>query len=845
MNNSGTAADHRPPPRGPPWTGNGATVTVTNVRGGSVIGGTADVPDGDTEEDNEDTTGAPASCGLLTTVSAVGGVVLRKKKPRVGLGLLSPRGVSVSISGTNGSATELDKERPMSWEGELSDETQEDDDDAAKSMDVMSPSPLPSHVMAMDPGSPMSTNGSDREDGPSPAINHVLVKSSEENGRRLPLIKSMFVHHTRPLVNVSQQPQQQQPCVPSLSSLPLSHPGLTQQPQRTAPSAAVATTTADPLATVVATSATASFFAPNRSPLQPRNCNNQSYSSSSSPEQIRHLFYSPSQSPVQARHSVVPSPTPSQISTNALPGVSPAGPGPVSGVGREPLYSPSQSPVQSRHPAGRESPYSSPYSSVSSPSGSVRYSPTHSPIQGRHLVPAPSTGPSFTLASSGQVDRVAFPSTHQQQHLSDASSGADGGGDSCDGADDRNGLPPELAQHAAALAGQAGISRQQLINSPCPICGDRISGFHYGIFSCESCKGFFKRTVQNKKNYVCLRGANCPVSITTRKKCPACRFDKCLKRGMKLEAIREDRTRGGRSTYQCSYALPSSATHCSDSKGILEGGHGHPLDASRSQDSRSGDESDSMANGGEFSKGRHSHSQPFVPELMQEIMAVEHLWHYSEGELQKMTENYETKPAEADPDFFSNLCNIADHRLYKIVKWCKSLPLFRHIQIDDQICLLLNSWCQLLLLSCCYRSIPTPDEIRVSLGKSVSLRQARSLGLGPIIERMLNLTEHLRRLRVDQYEYICLKVIILLTSDVVGLKEPEKVRHAQEKVIQALQTYTMSHFGEHPSKFGELLLRIPELERTCQIGKDSLSVKHREGEVPSFNLLMELLRGEH
>ncbi len=48
--------------------------------------------------------------------------------------------------------------------------------------------------------------------------------------------------------------------------------------------------------------------------------------------------------------------------------------------------------------------------------------------------------------------------------IEDASSGADGGGDFCDGADERNGLPPELAQHAAALAGQAGISRQQLMN---------------------------------------------------------------------------------------------------------------------------------------------------------------------------------------------------------------------------------------------------------------------------------------------------------------------------------------------------------------------------------------------
>lgn len=106
--------------------------------------------------------------------------------------------------------------------------------------------------------------------------------------------------------------------------------------------------------------------------------------------------------------------------------------------------------------------------------------------------------------------------------------------------------------------------------SPCPICGDKISGFHYGIFSCESCKGFFKRTVQNRKNYMCLRGASCPVTITTRKKCPACRFDKCLLRGMKLEAIREDRTRGGRSTYQCGYSLPNSML----SPPIVAGGDG-------------------------------------------------------------------------------------------------------------------------------------------------------------------------------------------------------------------------------------------------------------------------------
>ena len=47
------------------------------------------------------------------------------------------------------------------------------------------------------------------------------------------------------------------------------------------------------------------------------------------------------------------------------------------------------------------------------------------------------------------------------------------------------------------------------------------------------------------------------------------RFDKCLKMGMKLEAIREDRTRGGRSTYQCSYTIPPEL-HASLPPGIPE-----------------------------------------------------------------------------------------------------------------------------------------------------------------------------------------------------------------------------------------------------------------------------------
>lgn len=81
-------------------------------------------------------------------------------------------------------------------------------------------------------------------------------------------------------------------------------------------------------------------------------------------------------------------------------------------------------------------------------------------------------------------------------------------------------------------------------------------------------------------------------------------------------------------------------------------------------------------------------------------MDVEHLWQYNEAELSRLnqppknasTASLQTNPLLAsaglngensNPDMIVNLCNIADHRLYKIVKWCKSLPLFKNISVSE------------------------------------------------------------------------------------------------------------------------------------------------------------------
>lgn len=78
----------------------------------------------------------------------------------------------------------------------------------------------------------------------------------------------------------------------------------------------------------------------------------------------------------------------------------------------------------------------------------------------------------------------------------------------------------------------------------CPVCGDNVSGLHYGLLTCESCKQFFKRTLQGKKEYkTCSH--SCVIDKAQRKRCSYCRFKKCLEVGMRPEGVRHDRKRGG------------------------------------------------------------------------------------------------------------------------------------------------------------------------------------------------------------------------------------------------------------------------------------------------------------
>lgn len=102
----------------------------------------------------------------------------------------------------------------------------------------------------------------------------------------------------------------------------------------------------------------------------------------------------------------------------------------------------------------------------------------------------------------------------------------------------------------------ASANSQQHI---CAVCGDYAACQHYGVRTCEGCKGFFKRSVQKNTKYVCSGSMDCIVDKRRRNRCQYCRYKKCLEVGMVREGVRTDSLKGRRGRLPSKPKSPISA----------------------------------------------------------------------------------------------------------------------------------------------------------------------------------------------------------------------------------------------------------------------------------------------
>lgn len=414
---------------------------------------------------------------------------------------------------------------------------------------------------------------------------------------------------------------------------------------------------------------------------------------------------------------------------------------------------------------------------------------------------------------------------------------------------------------------QGGNSKHSSTESyePCPICGDKISGYHYGIYSCESCKGFFKRTVQNGKSFACRQKGECSIVIANRKKCPACRFVKCRMAGMRLEAIRPDRTRGGRSNYEGCFTRPSP--NVNSEKIVLQSSlvplplpsqpkrqalvgsiprlvkvpppPPNPLPSSSSSSSPPPLCFSIVPRPGMPSSPCKPPETMALPQALEDLLAIESLMEDNEDDAE-----IESRMQYSDQDPFVSLFHMIDHCLYKIVRWARNRPDFANITTDDQILLLQNCWAELLFMNCCWKSLKVEDGIHVGRNHVLTMAESKEMDVDKVVQRLLDYTQFLRTYQVDVYEIVAMKTLLLLSPDVDNLSDPESVRIFQEQLLDIFMTYTSDRYPSMPNKFGHLLAKQAEMSRTCYLAKELLVPHEKSGKIPMQSLLHELLKGD-
>ncbi|KAM8890200.1 retinoic acid receptor RXR-gamma-B isoform 1-T1 [Synchiropus picturatus] len=322
----------------------------------------------------------------------------------------------------------------------------------------------------------------------------------------------------------------------------------------------------------------------------------------------------------------------------------------------------------------------------------------------------------------------------------------------------------------------------------CAICGDRSSGKHYGVYSCEGCKGFFKRTVRKDLTYTCRDSKECLIDKRQRNRCQYCRYQKCLAMGMKREAVQEERQRGKE---------------------------------------RGENEVESTSSFNE--------EMP-VDKILDAELAIE-----------PKTETYtEGSPGNSTNDPVTNICQAADKQLFTLVEWAKRIPHFSELPLDDQVILLRAGWNELLIASFSHRSVTVKDGILLATGLHVHRSSAHSAGVGSIFDRVLTeLVSKMKDMQMDKTELGCLRAIVLFNPDAKGLSNPPEVEGLREKVYASLESYTKQKYPDQPGRFAKLLLRLPALRSIGLKCLEHLFFFKLIGDTPIDTFLMEMLEAPH
>nr|BAG82649.1 estrogen receptor beta [Protopterus dolloi] len=441
------------------------------------------------------------------------------------------------------------------------------------------------------------------------------------------------------------------------------------------------------------------------------------------------------------------------------------------------------------------------------------YSPPCNGSESESMAARSSLSPNMMWSSSGHISPLTI---HCQQPLMYAEPPRSSWSDVRSG-EHMHPVDRECVKRKVA----AGADLSASVDSPlkrdthfCAVCSDYASGYHYGVWSCEGCKAFFKRSIQGHNDYICPATNQCTIDKNRRKSCQACRLRKCYEVGMMKCGTRRER---------CHYRIIRQKRHTENA----------------------------LQMNGKAKKNCETMTVQLKASSLSGLNSEQFISLLEEAEPREVILSYYPSKPFTQASMMMSLTKLADAELIHMISWAKKIPGFLELNLYDQVRLLECCWLEVLMVGLMWRSVDHPGKLLFAPNFTLDRNEGKCVeGIVEIFDMMLATISRIRDLKLQREEYLCLKAMILLNSSVFPLTRESSSENRQK--LQSLLNSTTDALVWFIAKSGiphqqqsirlaQLLMLLSHIRHASNKGMEHLYSMKCKNVVPLYDLLLEML----